>query len=127
MKISSLASALLCGGMIAHSVAAQGVAPAARVPKSQGVLVGTLVDSASGRSVHPGRVDLVDARLFAFTDSLGRFVLPQVPVGRHLVLARGIGYVPAQKAFEVVKDTVRLPPIRLRRDHRFDSLNIVAP
>src|SRR6266566_5292245 len=121
MKISSLASALLCGGMIAHSVAAQGVAPAARVPKSQGVLVGTLVDSASGRSVHPGRVDLVDARLFAFTDSLGPFVLPPVPVFRHLRRARGIAYVPEQKPFEVVKDTVRLPPIHLPRDHRCEA------
>ena len=68
--------------------------------------------------------DLVDSLL---SDSLGSFQLVQVPWGQHDLKVKGIGFLERTVRITVDRDTVRLPPISLWPDHRFDSLNIIAP
>ncbi|MGH9893264.1 MAG: hypothetical protein ACREA0_14995 [bacterium] len=91
------------------------------------VVIGTIWDSLGTRPVHPSRVDLVGSSHFVLGDSLGRFVLPAVPRGRHVLKARGIGFI--ERAVQIIadNDTLPLPPILLWPNLRFDSLNVIAP
>lgn len=60
---------------------------------------GTVTDAASGASVPYATVvvnDLPDKG--AMTDSLGRFVLERIPLGRHSLRASSLGYAPAVAA-----------------------------
>lgn len=55
-------------------------------------LTGTVIDKASERPLANVSVSIVGTRIGATTDSLGRFVLPAVPLGRHHVSFTYIGY-----------------------------------
>lgn len=55
-------------------------------------LTGTVTDKASERPLANVSVSIVGTRLGATTDSLGRFVLPAVPLGRHHVSFTFVGY-----------------------------------
>ena len=61
-------------------------------------LVGTLVDSASGRGMRNGQVRLVasvdSSSVYAISDDNGGFVLPHLRPGRYRILVRSIGYHP---------------------------------
>lgn len=59
-------------------------------------LRGIVNDRASGHPIPYATVQLTDApELGGICDSLGRFTLPKVPVGRHSVQASFMGYEPA--------------------------------
>ncbi|WP_276481743.1 TonB-dependent receptor [Paraflavitalea pollutisoli] len=53
---------------------------------------GTVIDKASERPLTNVSVSIVGLRIGASTDSLGRFVLPSVPIGRHQVSFTYVGY-----------------------------------
>ncbi|WP_315813992.1 TonB-dependent receptor [Paraflavitalea speifideaquila] len=55
-------------------------------------VTGTVIDKASERPLANVSVSIVGTRIGATTDSLGRFVLPVVPLGRHHVSFTYIGY-----------------------------------
>ena len=80
-------------------------------------LVGTVVDSASGRPIQGAVISLgplpKPAR-WAYSDDSGGFVLGRVPPGQYQLLVRRIGYMPFSQARDAragVVDTViaRLP------------------
>jgi hypothetical protein len=80
-------------------------------------LVGTVVDSASGRPIQGAIITLHQPGTHdrgAFSDDRGGFVLGRVPPGHYQLLVRRIGYMPflqARDARAGVVDTVvaRLP------------------
>lgn len=55
-------------------------------------LTGTVIDKASERPLANVSVSIVGTRIGATTDSLGRFVITAVPLGRHHVSFTYIGY-----------------------------------
>lgn len=134
MKISILAitatMTLTCG--CAHSGKALRAAqfPPAVIPKynvdsvtrdsvsnRMYALVGTVVDSASGRPLRGAIISLGPLQKSApraYSDDQGGFVLGRVPPGHYQLLVRRIGYMPfsqARDARAAVVDTVvaRLP------------------
>jgi hypothetical protein len=76
-------------------------------------LVGTVVDSASGRVIQAAIITLRqpgNPDRGAFSDDRGGFVLGRVPPGHYQLLVRRIGYMPfvqARDARAGVVDTVR--------------------
>ncbi len=59
------------------------------------VVRGFVVDAASGYPVAYATVNLVDKpEIGSVTDSLGRFVIKNVPIGRHNIQASFVGYEP---------------------------------
>lgn len=62
-----------------------------------------------------------------FGDTLGRFHLSPVSTGKHVVMVRGIGYLPRDIPTIVHGDTARLGVIRLIRNPKADSFRVVVP
>ena len=89
------------------------------------VLVVSVRDSA-GAAVLPSRIDVLGTSIFALGDSLGRVLLPRVPVGRQTLHVRGIGFEERQVAVDVVGDTLRLPAFVLHRNPTAVSVRIVV-
>ena len=75
-------------------------------------LVGTVVDSASGRPVQGAIISLGPLQKlvrWAYSDDRGGFVLGRVPPGRYQLLVRRIGFMPFSQARDAragVVDTV---------------------
>ena len=69
-----------------------------------GRVTGVVVDRASGQPIADAVVQVVNRRLRATTDSTGRFVLEQVPVGNHTLRVARIGFQ-VNTAVLVVSDT----------------------
>ena len=97
------------------------------IPTAMTTVVGIVLDSAGVRPVHPARVDLVGTTIFALGDTLGRFVLTPVPVGRHTLRVKGIGFLPRDVNIVAQADTVRVAPVNLWPNHLLDSVRAVAP
>jgi Carboxypeptidase regulatory-like domain len=76
-------------------------------------LVGTVVDSASGRPIQGAVISLGPLQKparWAYSDDRGGFVLGRVPPGHYQLLVRRIGYMPFSQARDAragVVDTVR--------------------
>ena len=100
-------------------------------PEPSAVVLGVVVDSATMAPIYPSRVDVVGTPHLALGDTLGRFVLSNVPRGRQRLLARGMLHFPESLTVQIDADTVRLNPFRLRLDVRRDSIlrsiKVVAP
>lgn len=81
----------------------------------QGVIRGRVADAAN-RPVRDASVETQGGRLHTRTDSAGRFEFVRVPVGRHELLVRRIGYAPATTTLNVVKnDTIVVAVILTER------------
>ena len=91
------------------------------------VVVGTVLDSTGTHPVYPSRVELASGSAFVLGDSVGRFALPAVPRGKQTLRVRGIGFIEQRFSIVVDRDTVRLPDIRLWRNHTLDSVRVIAP
>lgn len=91
------------------------------------VVIGRVLDSAGTHPVHPSRVELASSSAFVLGDSLGRFALPAVPRGKQTLRVRGIGFIEQRISIVVDRDTVRVPDIRLWRNHTLDSVRVIAP
>ncbi len=91
------------------------------------VVVGSVLDSAGTHPVYPSRVELASGAAFVLGDSVGRFALPAVPRGKQTLSVRGIGFIEQRFSIVVDRDTIRLPDIRLWRNHTLDSVRVIAP
>ncbi len=74
--------------------------PFAKLPAS---LAGRVLDQ-SGRPLDDANVQVITALKEVRTDTLGRFALAQLPVGRHLVRVRRVGYA-AESFFATITDS----------------------
>ena len=70
---------------------------AQRIPSSEGILQGFVLDARSGRPVTAATVDVIGAErtTTASTDNEGRYAVDTLPSGEYRVQARARGYVPA--------------------------------
>lgn len=61
-----------------------------------GQVTGTVADAATKRPIPDVLVLVEGARSSAYTDSLGRFILRNVPLGRTIIRAQRIGFAPSR-------------------------------
>ena len=94
---------------------------------AQSTTVVATVQDSTGVPIFPCRIDVLGTPITALGDSSGRVVLLQVPSGQHELRVRGIGFHQRLVTIHVRGDTLRLPPVVLRRNPILDSLHIVAP
>ena len=113
----SVLAAALAYGLVAQPVAGQASSPAG---KASAVLRGVAVDSA-GAPLAYATVRVEALGRDALTDARGHFVFGGVPVGRHAVMVRQVGFSPARRVLEAaagesaaVRDTVRLVRLVVR-------------
>lgn len=59
---------------------------------SEGTLTGRVVDYVSGNPVEGALVSVLGTDSEALTDSVGHFIMDDLPPGRHLVVTEGLGY-----------------------------------
>lgn len=59
---------------------------------SEGTLTGTVLDHGTGAPVGQATVSVLGTASRTLTDSLGRFVLDDLPPGRHLVVTEHVGF-----------------------------------
>jgi len=111
---------------LAYASAAVGRCPARAAPIKTSVLVGSLLDSTSGERIRYGQA-VLGSRTPVMTDTLGWFVVKDVPFGRQSLLVRGLGYASQRLDVDVAADTLRLSPIRLARSRALEPANIIAP
>jgi len=97
-----------------------------RLAATQSTVVVVSVRDSAGAPVLPSRIDVLGTSIFALGDSLGRVLLPRVPVGHQTFHVRGIGFEERQVAVDVVGDTLRLPAFVLRRNPTARSVHIVV-
>ena len=101
------------------------VCPRASLAQATTVLVS--VRDSTGVPVFPSRFEVMGTGISELGDSLGRVVLRRVPSGPHQLVVRGIGFFQGIVTIEARGDTLRLPPVVLRRNPLLDSLHIVIP
>jgi len=115
----------LGGFLVASTVAARCPVRASSIKTS--VLLGSLLDSTSGERIRYGQA-VLESRAPVMTDTLGHFVVRDVPFGRQALLVRGrLGYKSQRVEVDVDADTVRLAAVRLARSQSFAPANIIAP
>ena len=66
-----------------------------------GTIVGTVTDAASARPLESAQVYIEGAGIGTLTNSSGRFLLVNVPVGEHTVIAELVGYRTASQTVTV--------------------------
>ena len=99
MKLASALSVLL---------AATAVAQGEPRPRATAVIVGAVTDTAL-RPIAGAEVGIAGSSVRIATDSLGRFLIINVPAGRFVLTARSIGRSPAANLIEIgVNDTLNL-------------------
>ena len=97
-----------------------------RLATAQSTTIVASVRDSAGAPVLPSRIDVLGSSIFALGDSLGRVLLLKVPVGRQMLQVRGVGFEERQVAVDVTGDTLRLPPVVLRRTPMGVSLRVVV-
>ncbi len=97
-----------------------------RLATAQSTTIVASVRDSAGAPVLPSRIDVLGTSVFALGDSLGRVVLPKVPVGGQMLQVRGIGFEEQQVAVDVTSDTLRLAPVVLRRTPMGVSVRVVV-
>ena len=70
---------------------------------SPGTLAGRVTDEASGVALENTYILLEDSGIGALTDSRGRFVIANVPAGRHTLTLKNLGYAEYQQEVTVVE------------------------
>lgn len=93
MKLACLGRALVTSGLFV--LAANGA-------DAQGLVSGTVLDSASGRSITGAAVRIESLGRETVTDRAGRFTMVGVPAGEHEMVTRYLGFVPARVRVTVV-------------------------
>ncbi len=114
----------LGGFLVASTVAARCPVRASSIKTS--VLLGSLLDGTSGERIRYGQA-VLESRALVMTDTLGHFVVRDVPFGRQALLVRGLGYKSQRVEVDVDADTVRLAAVRLARSQSLAPANIIAP
>ena len=80
-----------------------------------GRVEGAVSDAGTGLSVAEARIAVEGTDLVASTDSTGRYVIKNVPVGMHKLLVTCTGYVNAYTVVRFVKDWNVTVNLRLRK------------
>ena len=96
--------AALAGIGTAVALVKVGTTPGASpgVEASPGTLTGRVTDIATGIELENALVLLEDARIGAVTNPDGRFMLANVPAGKHTVTIQNLGYAEKQQEVTVV-------------------------
>ena len=121
-----ISAAFLAAFAATKPLAGQAVQPSSSSPRSS-VVIGVLIDSTTGEPLSAGRVELPALKRRVLTDAKGKFTIPDVRVGSDTLVITGLGYVSRRVPIEVRADTVRLGYLWVARNHRLDSLHVVAP
>ncbi|MEO5740234.1 MAG: TonB-dependent receptor [Vicinamibacterales bacterium] len=86
-----------------------GAVPSALRAQQVGIVVGTVVDKASGQPLSGGLVEVAGTQLATSSDARGHFIMRGVRVGQAVVRVRRLSYRPALQSVEVVAgDSVRV-------------------
>ncbi|MCY4573345.1 MAG: carboxypeptidase regulatory-like domain-containing protein [Gemmatimonadetes bacterium] len=83
--------------------ASPGIEASPGVEASPGTLTGRVTDIATGIELKNALVLLEDAGIGAVTNPNGRFMLANVPAGRHTVTIQNLGYAEKQQEVTVVR------------------------
>jgi hypothetical protein len=110
---------MLRSGVVVLALTLGAALPGRSSAQGRGVIVGTVVDSTP---ITPPIVVLAGTKIVALVDSLGRFVISNVPPGNYKFIARALLHFPETLTVRVTIDTLRLKPIHLRLDAHADSL-----
>jgi len=70
--------------------------------QERGIVTGTVVDATSGQTLESAQVYLPDLALGSLTNTEGRFLILNVPVGTHEIGVQIIGYSPGTQSVTVV-------------------------
>ena len=98
-----------------------------RVAPAQTTTIIATVRDTTGTPVVGCRIEVIGIQTAGVGDRLGRVVLQHIPPGHQQLRVRAIGYFERILQIDARGDTLRLPPVVLRRNPIFDSLRIVAP
>jgi hypothetical protein len=121
-----LAVGLLFGGVCAGAVGDVS-AQDAEGSDLTGLFRGVVRDEVSGMPLEGARVRLVDLARGTLTDSVGAFVIAEVPTGLHVVTAEQYGFDGLGISIDVTREL--LPPFEIRLNPRpvmLDGLTVVA-
>ena len=88
---------------------------AAQERTAAGTIRGQLVEASGGAAISGAVVALEGLGLQQYTDSAGRFVFVSVPIGRRVVVARRLGYLPITDTIAVTLSDTAMHRLALRR------------
>ena len=81
--------------------------------RQTGRVEGTVVKAVDGEPLQGVSIIVVGTGITTVTDTDGRFVLPRVPPGDHVILVRWLGFRPQQAAVTVVLGSTQSVNVRL--------------
>ena len=90
-------------------------------------VITTSVRDSAGAAIVPCRIEVMNTKILAFGDSIGRVLLPAVPYGPQMLRVQGVGYFSRIVPLYVQGDSLWLPAVVLRRNPLLDSVQVVAP
>lgn len=88
--------------------------------------VAGIVRTTSGQPLQGADVRLRHARGFTLSDATGRFVLGDLPAGRHVLLVRRLGFALAEVPVELQADRRLELNVRMTRAAELDSVRVIA-
>ena len=78
----------------------------AKTISGTGKISGNVVDKATGLPIAGASVYLPDLKAGAITDSAGRYIIDQLPLGRYLVRVKAIGYITVSQNVDLAKTSL---------------------
>ena len=96
--------------------ASPGVEASLGVETSPGTLTGRITDDATGIKLENVFVLLEDAGIGAVTNPDGRFMLANVPAGRHTVTIQNLGYAEKQQEVTVAEGRTTLADLEMKME-----------
>ncbi len=79
-----------------------------------GIIAGQVTDLALGVKLENAFILLEDAGIGALTNSDGRFVIANVPVGRHTLTIKNLGYAEQQQEVTVVEGRTTVADLEMK-------------
>ena len=96
--------------------ASPGIEASPGVQTSPGTLTGRVTDDATGIELENALVLLEDAGIGAVTNPNGRFMLANVPAGKHTVTIQNLGYAEKQQEVTVVGGRTTLADLEMKME-----------
>jgi hypothetical protein len=84
-------------------------------PSVVGAVGGRVTDAREATGLAGATVTIEGSRLSATTGPDGRYVIPNVPAGSHVIVARGVGYAAARQSVTVIDDQQATADFALQR------------
>ncbi|MDE2974761.1 MAG: TonB-dependent receptor [Gemmatimonadota bacterium] len=101
------------GGMAAVLALALGAFGAGGLAAQTGTLTGEVMDATSGQPLNEAHVTIDGTRLFQITNSAGRYVIQNVPVGVYTVRAQIVGHATGEQQITVTPGSTQIANFRL--------------